>query len=144
MVSHAEVIVRHLGELADYILLDLGVSLDETNRHILSGCHHVVVSIEPQRPSLMVAQALLGEMTQSLSLAPHRISVVVINKTPSATAHNKEMLEGLLQHSVVGVVTPASDLAFQSAERGMPMVMMQPNSLVVKQIQNIAEHLVGA
>ncbi len=140
--SHAEAIVRHLGTLADYVLLDLGVGLDETNRRILSECYHVVVSVEPQRSSLMLAQALLSEMTQSLNLAPHRISVVVVNKTSSATALNKEVIEGLLQYNVVRVVTPASDLAFQSAERGVPMVMMQPNSLVVKQIRSIAEHLV--
>lgn len=139
--AHAEAIIRHLGALADYVLLDLGVGLDETNRHVLPGCYHVVVPIEPQRPSLILAQALLDEMTQSLNLARHRISVVLINKTPSATTLAKEAVEGLLQHHLVGVITPAPDLAFQSAERGVPMVMMQPDSLVVQQIRNLAEHL---
>jgi hypothetical protein len=99
------------------------------------------VSIEPQRPSLILAQALLGEMTQSLNLAHHRISVVLVNKAPSATTFTKDAVEGLLQHDLAGVIVPAPDLAFQSVERGVPMVMMQPDSLVVEQIRNFAEHL---
>jgi MinD-like ATPase involved in chromosome partitioning or flagellar assembly len=51
------------------------------------------------------------------------------------------MIEGLLQHELTGVVTPAPELAFQSYENGIPMVTAQPNSLAVQQIQKIADRL---
>jgi len=139
--DHAEVIVRHLGAMADYLLLDLGVGLEGVNRRILPGCHHVVVTIEPHRVALMLAQALLGEMTSSLNLARHRISTVLVNKTRSAATFTKDTIEGLLQHDLVGVVTPAPELAFQSAQQGIPMVMTQPDSLVAQQFRTIAEYL---
>ena len=139
---HAEAIVRQLGTLADYLLLDMGVGLSEKNRHILSECYHIVVPIEPERHSLTLAQVLLDEMTRSLNLAPHRISVVLINKAASGTSVTREAIEGLLRHDLAGVITPAPDLAFQAVERGAPMVMMQPDSLVARQMKKIAQHLV--
>lgn len=141
--AHAEVVLRHLGAMADYLLLDLGVGLGETNRTVLPRCHHVVVTIEPQRVALTLAQSLLGEMTTSLGFPPHRISVVLINKSPSAATLTKEMIEGLLQHDLAGVVTPAPELAFQATERGVPMVMAQPDSLVARQFRTITEYLAG-
>jgi CheY-like chemotaxis protein len=138
--AHAETIVQHLGATADYLLLDLGVGLGEVNRRLLPSCYHIAVTIEPQRASLMLAQALLAEMTKAVNVPRHRISVVLVNKTPSAASFTKETIEGLLQHDLMGVVTPAPELAFQSAERGIPMVMIQPTSLVAQQLRRIAEH----
>lgn len=139
--AHAEAIVRYLGTTADYLLLDLGVGLDETTCHILPSCDHIYVTIEPQRTSLSLAQALLNEMTQSLNLPAHRISVVLINRTPTTSTFTKDAIERLLQHNLIGVITPAPELAFESLERGIPMVMMQPESPVSQQFHAIAECL---
>jgi CheY-like chemotaxis protein len=142
--SHAEVILQHLGSMADYLLLDLGVGLGETNRLILPSCSRIVVTTEPHRVALTLAQALLSEMTLSLNIPRHRISVVLINKAPSASTFTKDTIEGLLQHDLAGVVTPAPELAFQAAEQGTPMVLAQPSSLVAQQLRNIAEYLANA
>ena len=141
--TYGEAIVSHLGEMADYLFLDMGVGLGETNRRLLSMCYQTVVTIEPQRACLMLAQALLNEMTESLNIARHRISLVLINKTASAASFTKQTIEGLLQHELAGVVTPAPELAFQSYEGGVPMVTSQPKSLVAQQIQTIADYLLN-
>jgi CheY-like chemotaxis protein len=142
--AYAEAIVQQLGSMADYLFLDLGVGLGETNRHLLPGCYQTVVTIEPQRPSLELAKLLLEEMVESLNIARHRVSLVLLNKAASAATFTKSMIEGLLQHELAGVVTPAPELAFQSCENGVPMVTAQPNSLAVQQIQKIADHLFHA
>jgi MinD-like ATPase involved in chromosome partitioning or flagellar assembly len=74
-------------------------------------------------------------------VARHRISVVMISRTPAAATFSKDVVEDLLQHDIVGVVPPAPELAFQAVEEGIPMVTMQPNSLVAQQFRTIAEHL---
>ncbi len=144
LASYAEVIVQHLGAMADYLLLDLGVGLGETNRSVLSTCNHIVVVIEPHRVALSLAGTLLDEMTSSLNLPRHRISVVLVNKAPSASTFTKEAIEGLLQHDLAGVVTPAPEMAFKAAETGDPMVVAQPVSLVAQQLKSIAEYLADA
>jgi pilus assembly protein CpaE len=142
--NYAETIVQQLGSMADYIFLDLGVGLGETNRSLLPECYQVVVTIEPQRSSLVLAQSLLTDLAESLMIARHRISLVLINKAASAASFTKETIEGLLQHDLAGVVTPAPELAFQSCENGIPMVTAQPDSLAAQQIQKIADYLFHA
>lgn len=141
--AYAQAIVRQLGAFADYLLLDLGVGLGETNRCLLPDCQYIVMTIEPQRVSLTLGQALLDALSGSLNLPRHRIKLVLINKAPTATTFTKEAIEGLLQHELVGVIPPAPELAFQSVEQGTPMVVIQPTSLVAHQIRTVAEYLVN-
>jgi pilus assembly protein CpaE len=139
--SYAEVLIQHLGAMSEYLLLDLGVGLGETNRHVLSVCDHIVVTTEPHRVALTLARSLLDEMTSSLTLPPHRISAVLINKSASGSTFTKETVEDLIQHDLAGVITPAAELAFQGAETGIPMVTAQPTTLVAQQIRKLAEAL---
>jgi pilus assembly protein CpaE len=139
--AHAEAIVQCLSAAADFVLLDLGVGLAEPNRYILPMCHQIVVTIEPQRMALTFAQTLLVEMTQSLEIPNHRIGLVMVNKAPSGATFTKDAIVGLLLRELIGIVTPAPDVAFQAGERGIPIVVMEPESLVARQFRNIAEHL---
>ncbi|HET91779.1 MAG TPA: response regulator [Chloroflexi bacterium] len=141
--DHAEAVVRQLGAMADYLLLDLGVGLGEVNGRILPMCDHVVVPIEPHRFSLVLARALLEQISLALNLADHRIIIVLVNKAPSSSTFNKGMIEGVLQHDLSEVITPAPELAFQAGEQGKPIVMARPTSLVAQQIRSLTEYLLS-
>jgi len=142
--DHAEAIVQHLGNMVDCLLLDLGRGLDNVNRRLLPHCHRVVVTIEPNRMALTLAQPLLKGMTRSLNIPNHRINVVLIKKDHSPNSYAKGMIEGILQHVFVGMVPPAPELAFQASEEGIPMLMLQPDSQVAEQIRTIAAGLLKA
>ena len=139
--AQADAVIRNLGAVADYVLLDLGAGLSEANRHSLSLCYHIVVTVEPQHVALTLARSLLGEMTGRLKLPSNKISVAVVNKAAAGATFTKDTLKELLQHEICGIVTPAPELALQSAERGIPMFLMQPDSLVARQYRSIAEYL---
>jgi len=139
--AHADRILQYLGSMSDYLLLDLGIGLNTTNRHVLLHCDHVIVTVEPHRVALTLAQALLDEITETVQIPRHKIGVVLIHKSRSAATFTKETIEGLLQHELAGTITPAPELAFQAAEEGIPMGMMQPNSLVAQQFRSIADYL---
>jgi MinD-like ATPase involved in chromosome partitioning or flagellar assembly len=141
--THAEVILRDLGSAADYVLLDLGMGLDEANRYLLPMCHHIIVTAEPQRVTLALAKALLDEMNRSLNIPTYKIGVVMINKAPSGATFTRDTIKGMLKHELVAIITPAPELAYQASERGVPMVVMQPESLVARQFRSVAEFLVN-
>jgi len=67
--------------------------------------------------------------------------MVLVNKAPSAATLTRDAIERLLQHDIVEVITQVPELAFQAAEQGSPMIMVQPTSLAAHQFQAIAEHL---
>lgn len=138
--AHAEAILRSSGAAADHLLLDLGVGLSEANRYALLQCHHIIVVTETDRVSLTLAQALLTEMTHTLNLPAHRISVAIVNKVAGAS-FTRDSIKSQLGVEIAGVVTPAPELAWQAAERGTPMMLLQPDSLVCRQIRSVAEYV---
>ena len=78
----------------------------------------------------------------SLGLPSRKVSLVMVHKVPfGGSTFAKHVLEVALQHELIGVVTPAQDLAFQSAERAVPMIVMQPDGVVARQFRSIAEQL---
>jgi pilus assembly protein CpaE len=142
--DHADAIVRHLSALGSYLFLDLGVGLGDVNRRILPRCRHVVVTVEADHMALVLAEKLLAEMNGSLNIAKHRTSLVLVKRNRSATSFTKETIEERLGHNLIGMIPPAPELAFQSANRQSPMVMMDLDSLVVRQYRNFVRDLVEA
>jgi pilus assembly protein CpaE len=139
--DHAERIVQHLRAVADYLLLDLGVGLDEVNQRLLPRCRHLVVTIERNSMSLALAQDLLEEMNQTLHIPKHNIGLVSISRSRSAASLTKEDIEERLKHDLVGLVPPAPELAFQSMHHNKPMVVMDLDGFAAQQYRTIAEYL---
>jgi len=139
--DQAETIVGHLAMMTDYLLLDLGVGVAEVNQRVIHECDHVVVVTEPQRIALTLTQALLGELTTLLKLPRSKISIALIKKAPAARTLSIEIIEGLLQQPLAVAIPPAPELAFQSAETGVAMVTIQPESLAAHQFRALADHL---
>lgn len=138
--AHAEAIVRALVDAVDYVLVDMGTGLDAVNRALLRVLDYVMIVVEPHRISLLLAQALLAAL-DTLEVGRHRQGIVMVNRAPTSTTPSKDMVEGFLQREIVVVIPPAPELAFQSAEQGTPMVMMQPESLVAAQFHHLAQHI---
>jgi pilus assembly protein CpaE len=138
---HAEAIVEHLAAMADYVILDLGVGLDETNKLMLRECYHVIVAVEPEYVTLELADALLDEIVSSVKLARHQVTLVMINKSASATYSSKEAIEEQLQHEMAGLITPAPELTTQSAIRRDALMVLYPDSAVAQQYASTAEYL---
>lgn len=138
--AHAEAIVRSLEGAMDYVLVDMRTGLEEVNRALLRILHFVVVVVEPTRPGLLLAQGLLATLDM-LEIGRHRQGVVIVNRAPTSMTPQKSVVEEFLAREIIGVIPPAPELAFQAAERGIPMVMMQAESLVAVQFQQLAQQL---
>jgi pilus assembly protein CpaE len=142
--KHVDAVVRHLGALSSYLLLDLGVGIDEVNRRLLPHCRRVIVTVEANELTLTLAEALLAELNQTLNIPRHRINLVLVKRSRSATSFTQEEIEDRLGHDMMGMIPPAPDLAFQSLKQQMPMVMMSVDSLAVRQFKTFARDLVEA
>jgi pilus assembly protein CpaE len=140
--AHVEVIARHLGKVANYLLIDMGTGLEAVNQSLLRMLTYLVVVTEPQRIALLMAQNLLASL-DALEMGQQKVGVVAVHRAPAAVTLTKEMIEGLLQRPVIATISPAPELAFQAADKGMPMIMLQPDSLPSRQIRQLAEFLVS-
>ncbi|MCS7178078.1 MAG: response regulator [Anaerolineae bacterium] len=138
--THAEALVRALAGELDYVLIDMGTGLEEVNRTLLRFLHYVVVVVEPTRLGLLLAQGLLG-MLDTLEVGRHRQGVALVNRAPTSMTPGKDTVEEFLGREIIGIIPPAPELAFQAAERGVPMVMLQPESVVAVQFNHLAQYI---
>lgn len=140
-VSLVEATTSHLARLSDFLLLDLGSGLDAATRTAIKLCRYIVLVVEPQRVALTLAQAMLSDLG-AMDVLRDRIGIVLFNRAPSAASIGKATVEGLLGE-VITVIPPASELAFQASEVGVPIVQFQPGSLVSSQIRDLARYLLA-
>ena len=138
-VRQAEAVLRQLDRMCDFVVLDLGTGLDDATRALIRQCRYVVLVTEPQHIALSLAQSVMAELA-TMNVLREKIGVVLCNRAPSAATVTKSAVEGLLGE-VVSTISPAPELAFQAAETGTPLCLLQPSSLVSGQIRDLAKFI---
>jgi pilus assembly protein CpaE len=136
-VPQVEATIQQLGRLCDFLVLDLGVGLDDATRVAVKQCRYVFLVTEPQRVALALAQALIADLA-TIDVPREKIGLVLCNRAHSATTITKSAVEGLLGE-VVSVIPPVPEMAFQAVENAVPLYLMQPGSVVSNQIRDLAK-----
>jgi len=138
--AHAEAVVRQLASLSDVVVLDLGSRIDDGVHGALKLCSRVVVTLEPQRTAVMLAQAMIAQI-EKVGVGSEKIVAALINRSPSASTLSKGTIEGLLNRDIAVVISPAPEVAFQASEQGSPIIMVQPGNIVSDQFRELARFL---
>jgi pilus assembly protein CpaE len=139
-VAQIEAIVKILTGMCKMLLLDLGTGLTDANRRILPLCDHFVAVTDQTRVSLMQTKALITDIV-SLGLAAAKVEVVAVNRAPASNQLSWSMAEQIIGQKVAVVVSPAVELAYQSADVGTPLVLLRPDALPADQFRNLANQL---
>ena len=134
-------LVKAMQPLARFRLYDLGAGLNRTSVRMIRDVEHTTIIVEPNRVTLTLAREMLKEL-ESLNLGPARTSLVIFNRAQSSLQVPWQEVEQMLSHEVTAIISPAPELAFQSAEASIPMVQFQPTSIVAGQISKLAEEFV--
>jgi DNA-binding response OmpR family regulator len=133
----AEPLVRTAATLVGYLFLDLGSGLSPLTMRLAGLSDQVVLTVEPQRLSLTLARQMLEDL-HNLGMGPSRTQVVLVNRSPSSLQTPWQSVEEQLGHQLLGIVSPAPELAYQAIEAGAPMVLLQSDSIFAGQLRKIA------
>jgi CheY-like chemotaxis protein len=142
-VEQARAILQYLGAISDFVVLDLGVGVEEVNRTLLPLCHRIAVVVEPEPVALALGNLLLGQLESVLAIPSHKVSTVQLSRTQSAANMSKQAIEEALGHELAAAVPPAPELASASVGQGVPMLVLQPTSLFASQVRVVAGLLAG-
>jgi pilus assembly protein CpaE len=138
----AETLVRALAASMDYVVLDLGSGLSPENKRLATISEQVVICLEPQRVAVAQAQQML-QVFNELGLGPARTNAVLINRAPSGMQTSWQSVQQDLQKELLGIISPAPELAFQALEARTSMVQLQPDSITSGQFRKLGEALIG-
>jgi len=126
--------------IARYRLFDLGSGLTRTSVRAIRELDRTFLLIEPNRSTVTIAHAILREI-ESIGVPSAKVALVVFNRTQSSLQLPWQDIEQMLHHEVTAIISPAPELAYQSAEAGVPITQHQPDSIVAGQISKLAEEL---
>ncbi|MGD0174353.1 MAG: response regulator [Anaerolineales bacterium] len=140
--ARIEAIARVLAAMTQNLLIDLGNGLTEISAKLLMSSDHVIILVEPMRHTVTMAKALVTDL-QTLGLAQSKIDFVLVNRERSSLQMARAKIEEILGQPVIGMITPAPELAYQSAESGVPIVVRDPNAMVSDQIRQVTDRIMS-
>jgi DNA-binding response OmpR family regulator len=140
--ARIDAIVRSLASMTQNLMIDLGHGLTEASAKLALSSDLAVILVEPMRHTVMMAKALISDL-ETLGLAKSKIETILVNRERSSLQLARAKVEEMIGQPVIGMVTPAPELAYQSAESGVPIVVRDPNAMVSDQIRQITDRIMA-
>lgn len=133
-------ILRYLGADYDYVLIDLPSRLDDVNAEALRMTSEIILTLDPNRIGISLSQAMLRNLDQR-NIGAYKVKIVLVHRVPAAASLSRFSIEDALQHTMICSIPPVPDLAYESAQNGKPMVMIQPQGLIAQQVRLIVQSI---
>jgi len=134
-------ILRYLNSQFDYILLDLPPDLSEPYQEALRLCESILVTVEPNRVGMALAQQTLDAL-DGLDIGSQKARIILIQRMPAVGSLSRGTVEQTLHREMIASIPPVPDLALESIQNGKSIVEIQPHSLVTQQIRRVVQFIV--
>ncbi len=131
-------IVNILPCLADLVLLDLGADLLPNPENIFYECNEVILVTEPYPGTMKRTKQRIDELT-SFGIGKHKLlTVVAINRSRADLQLSALQMEEAIERPIAVVIPPSPEMAYQSGLHSIPLIQVQPQSLITQQFERFA------
>lgn len=138
-LENALTIVRHLRTISKPSVFDLGSGFNPYVAKLHNEMDKLVIVVEPNAVTLNMARELVKFLDEEGSGG--RVSIAVLNRAQSSLQTSWQDAESIVGRELKAIISPAPELAFQAIESKVPIVLLQPNSIVAGQMIKLAEEL---
>jgi Flp pilus assembly CpaE family ATPase len=139
-LANYEVIVRRLGALARFTILDLGVGIQPFADKILPLCNELFIVLEGVPNTIVHTRALIDDVA-GFGVPRKRVKVILNKRSRSDTQLPSSQVQVKLEHEILSTLTPAPELFTQASRIQTPAILCQPDSLTARQINKIVEYV---
>jgi pilus assembly protein CpaE len=139
--ARASVILTELRDVYDVCLLDLGAGASLLAQAMVSRSNLLLLALDGDRVTLAQAEHVMRGLAES-GLPLPEIKLVRINRLGTPDEVALPAIKAALAKEAV-TLGPASEVMYQSLERGEPLVLSQPDHPVAAQIRTLAATLVN-
>ena len=115
-------------ELADYVVVDLPVSLAETNRAVIEGSDFWTLVVERDSISVEAAKLILHGV-DSWNAARISMGVALVNRSALVSPMPIAEFESQLSIPILAVIPPSADVCGSAQNAHVPLVTLDADSL---------------
>ncbi len=134
-----EAILQHLSSLSPLSLLDIGVPILPNFEKICSLLQEIIVVTEPYPGTVNRTRLFLDELADRGFGRARLLNVVIVNRVRADVQLSISQVQERLGHPISQVFPPAPEQAFQAGLRNVPLIEVQPESLLTQQFARLAE-----
>ena len=127
-------------EFADYVVVDLPVSLSETNRAVFEGANFLALVIERDSVSAQAAKLILHSV-DSWNAARVSMGAVIVNRVGLVSPMAISDIENQLPIPILCVIPPAPDLYASAQSAHIPLVTYDIESLPAMALRDLSQAL---
>ena len=125
----------HLESIADALVLDLGCGLSPMTVETLRNCHIAVLLFEGDAVALTLAREMIDRLDRE-GIASN-VSVAMVNRARTASTYTRADIEEQLGNDLLGLITPAPEIAFHANKIGAPIMLSRPDTTVAAQLKQL-------
>jgi pilus assembly protein CpaE len=132
-------IVAHLKRIFDWVIIDLGLPLDESAFAFLDGADRIVMTVLPEMVGLRNSRLMLDQFYER-GYAEDKVWLV-LNRATIRGGISPRDIETRLRVRVRHTVPDDQPLVSYSINRGVPLVLSHERGAVARAIADLAQHL---
>lgn len=140
--EHVAAVVDSLGELAEYVVLDIPAFPCSGAREALRHAWRVFLCLEPE-PSCLRAARVAVDVLRTIGVVGQLVGAIAINRAALPTAPNVEEMSELIDIDVLGVLPPAAEACAASERSGIPLVLAQPDNVYTMALAELADRIIA-
>jgi Flp pilus assembly CpaE family ATPase len=126
-----------LNTLADFIVVDLPISLSETNRAVLEDADVWALVVEQDPICVQAAKRILQAMDGLVATV--LTGVAVVNRAGLVAPMPMTSIQSELPVPIFGVIPPAPDLCAAAQNARSPLVKFDADSLAASSLRGLAK-----
>lgn len=134
-------IVENLPLLSKLVLLDIGTNFHPAFNAVLDQCNEVIVVTEPYPASVQRTRQLIEDLNAKDFGRAKLLTLVSINRIRADVQLSIIQMQEMLGIPVAQIIPPAPEIAFQAANRNIPLIQVQIGGVISQQFNNLAERL---
>lgn len=135
--DHAERLLAHLTQMAEYVVLDLPPVCQAYHKVALRRSNAVVLVAERDDSSLAAAKMMLDRL-KSWGVPHDALEFAMVNRSPILDGLSREKAEEMLGLKIAGIVPPSPDICVAAQKAGAPLSVFRPRSAPAAVLSQIA------
>ena len=135
-------ILTALQQHFDYVVIDTWPFLDDVTLSSLGMADQIILVTTPELPALREVRLFL-ELVERLEIPPSRL-LLILNRGKSAFGIGSTDIEENIRYRIAINIPSDGPLVTRSLNRGVPLVISDPQSRVARSITQLADLVMGS
>jgi pilus assembly protein CpaE len=138
-----EAIIQEIDQLGELVVLDIGTHFHPAYEIFTRLCDEIVLVLEPLPVTVKRTHALIGQLKTQTYGSAKALTLVTMNRARAEMTLTKSQIEETLGQTVSLGFPPAPELAYLSVNRAAPMYLLQPEGIISRQFDALADQVLG-